>query len=170
MTDQVKLLNLYVVSSPIYPWLCVLPKLSQWHFQVARIWQGLRGKRDKRERKTSAFLSPHHLHINFGCHAEWVKVWMLPTLVIIKGLSLFLKRTCLLKMDKGSFTICKATPITEVPVIAKLFITVAKRMEVTTASSTNGCMCRQISNLHSFLIRLSGKNQTIYNGLNYIQY
>lgn len=55
---------------------------------------------------------------------------MLPALVVMKRLSLFLECICLLKMDKDSFTVCGATPIAKVPVIAKRFIIVGKRMEV----------------------------------------
>lgn len=47
-----------------------------------------------------------------------------------------------------NFTMCRTTPTAKVPVTEKLFIIVGKRMEVMTASSANGCICRQISHLH----------------------
>ena len=31
----------YLGSSPICPWLCLLPNLSKWHFEMVRIWQRL---------------------------------------------------------------------------------------------------------------------------------
>lgn len=68
-------------------------------------------------------------------------------LAIIKGFSLP-HMHLLVEMDKGGFTIYRATPIAKVPVIAKLFIVVGTITKVTTVSSTNDRIWRQSSYLY----------------------
>lgn len=41
----------YLVSSPICPWLCLLPNLSKKPFEIVRIWQGLGEKGDKKKER-----------------------------------------------------------------------------------------------------------------------
>lgn len=150
---QVKLLNLTFCTSysiwclPQYSWLYLLPNLSKQHFEIGF------GKRSGREgakrKKTSAFLSSHQVQVNIGLIGQ-------STGVVYVGYNQrivsFPHTYLLVEMDKGSFTICRATPIAKVPVIAKLFIIVGTRTKVTTVSSVNQYICRQSSYLYFFSI------------------
>lgn len=50
----------YLVSSPVCPWLCLLPNLSKQPFEIIRILQGLGEKGDKEKERFCFLISPPH--------------------------------------------------------------------------------------------------------------